>query len=414
MRRVDDLADFAAQLELAKKEAMRAFGDERVLIEKLIERPRHLEVQLAGDRHGNLVHLFERECSIQRNYQKVIEEAPAPRLAPAVRAQLLDAALKLGREIGYDSLGTVEFVLAEGADTPYFLEMNTRLQVEHPVTEMVTGLDLVEWQIRIAAGEPLPLEQADIGVSGWAVEARVNCEDPAHGHRPEFGTVGRYVEPALAGLRVDSGIATGSVDPAALRLDGRQADRPRPDARPGGRPPARWPRRLRGRRHRHQPGPAARDRRAQPVPRRPADDRLSRRGLSRRLARRMPRRPARRRIAAGLAALRDREGRAVEEADPWQQGGGFRFMAAAGRRAAMRLRVALDGEELALSIERDAQRLARSHRRWRDAAASCAVARRPTSCCSRRTMACPAGTSSRAMATRLSSTTSARAGAFRC
>ena len=211
MRRVDNLADFAAQLEIAKRESMRAFGDDRVLIEKLIERPRHLEVQLAGDKHGHLVHLFERECSIQRNYQKLIEEAPAPCLSALVRERLFDAALKLGREIGYDSLGTVEFVLAEGADKPYFLEMNTRLQVEHPVTEQVTGLDLVEWQIRIAAGEELPLAQADIGVTGWAVEARVNCEDPAHGHRPEFGTVGHYAEPALPGLRVESGIAAGSV-----------------------------------------------------------------------------------------------------------------------------------------------------------------------------------------------------------
>jgi len=210
MRRVDDLADFVQQLDLARREAMRAFGDDRVLIEKLIQRPRHLEVQLAGDQHGNLVHLFERECSIQRNYQKVIEEAPAPCLPQAVRDKLFTAALKLGREIGYDSLGTVEFVLADGSDEPYFLEMNTRLQVEHPVTEMVTGIDLVEWQMRIAWGEPLPLAQAAIAMSGWAIEARINCEDPAHGYRPELGKVARYVEPTLAGVRTDSGITTGS------------------------------------------------------------------------------------------------------------------------------------------------------------------------------------------------------------
>ena len=214
MRRVDDLADFLPQLELARKEAMRAFGDDRVLIEKLILRPRHLEVQLAGDHHGHLVHLFERECSIQRNYQKIIEEAPAPRLPPAVRERLLTAALKLGREIGYDSLGTVEFVLGEEDQTPYFLEMNTRLQVEHPVTEIVTGLDLVEWQIRIAQGESLPLEQSAIGIDGWAIEARINCEDPARGHRPELGTVGHYVEPTGSGVRTDSGIASGSEIPS--------------------------------------------------------------------------------------------------------------------------------------------------------------------------------------------------------
>ena len=210
MRRVDDLSDFATQLETAKREALRAFGDERVLLEKLILQPRHLEVQLAGDHHKNLVHLFERECSIQRNYQKIIEEAPAPNLTDAVREKLYAAALKLGKEIAYDSLGTVEFVLEDGSDTPFFLEMNTRLQVEHPVTEMVTGLDLVEWQIRIAANEQLPHRQSELSRAGWAIEARINCEDPTQGFRPEFGVVSNYVEPALAGVRIDSGIRSGS------------------------------------------------------------------------------------------------------------------------------------------------------------------------------------------------------------
>ena len=210
MRRVLAAEQFLAQLELAKQEAMRAFGDERILIEKLIARPRHLEVQLAGDQHGNLVHLYERECSIQRNYQKVIEEAPAPTLSAVARERLFEAALSLGRQIGYDSLGTVEFVLDEGSDTPYFLEMNTRVQVEHPVTESITGVDLIEWQIRAACGEVLPLQQDEIKVDGWAIEARVNCEDPAHDYRPEFGRVRRYDEPAGAGIRVDSGIELGS------------------------------------------------------------------------------------------------------------------------------------------------------------------------------------------------------------
>jgi 3-methylcrotonyl-CoA carboxylase alpha subunit len=211
MRRVDRKDHFLDQLALAKQESLRAFGDDRVLVEKLITRPRHLEVQLAGDHHGNLVHLFERECSIQRNYQKVIEEAPAANLPEAVRNRLLEQALRLGRWIGYDSLGTVEFVLDEGSDTPYFLEMNTRLQVEHPVTEQIVDLDLIELQLRIAAGEVLPLAQKDIRARGWAIEARINCEDPARDYQPQIGTVHEYHEPDIAGVRTDSGIQVGSV-----------------------------------------------------------------------------------------------------------------------------------------------------------------------------------------------------------
>ncbi|HUN50822.1 MAG TPA: biotin carboxylase N-terminal domain-containing protein [Candidatus Sulfotelmatobacter sp.] len=211
MRRVDEPADFAAALDLARREAAGAFGDDRVLLERYIVRPRHLEVQLAGDRHGNLVHLFERECSVQRNYQKIIEEAPAAHLRPAVRERLLAAALSLGRAIGYDSLGTVEFVLdADADDEPYFLEMNTRLQVEHPVTEAVTGLDLVELQLRIAGGEKLPASQEEIRLRGAAIEARINAEDPAAGFRPEIGRILAYAEPAGEGVRVDSGLQLGS------------------------------------------------------------------------------------------------------------------------------------------------------------------------------------------------------------
>jgi 3-methylcrotonyl-CoA carboxylase alpha subunit len=211
MRRVDKPEDFAAALDLARREAAAAFGDDRVLLEKYIARPRHLEVQLAGDRHGNLIHLFERECSIQRNFQKVIEEAPAQHLHRAIRKRLLDAALKLGRAIGYDSLGTVEFILdADGGEEPYFLEMNTRLQVEHTVTEAVTGLDLVELQIRCAAGEPLPLAQEEVRVQGAAIEARINAEDPAAGFRPELGRVVAYREPDGEGIRVDSGLRPGT------------------------------------------------------------------------------------------------------------------------------------------------------------------------------------------------------------
>jgi len=354
MRRVDDLADFVAQLGLAKQEGLRAFGDERVLIEKLILRPRHLEVQLAGDQHGNLVHLYERECSVQRNYQKVIEEAPAPRLPAAVRTQLLDAAIKLGREIGYDSLGTVEFVLGEGAETPYFLEMNTRLQVEHPVTETVTGLDLVEWQIRIAHGETLPLEQPAISVTGWAIEARINCEDPARGYRPELGTVGRYVEPSGAGMRTDSGIAGGSeippqYDSMVAKLIGSGATRAEAVDRLGDalagfeaagigtnqsllraiveHPWFRAGRLTTGFLGEAFPGGWAADASAL--------------------------RDAR--IAAALTALRTSAGVSdtAGARDYWQHQSGYRFMAAAGRRAEARLRAELEGETVALAIARD-------------------------------------------------------------
>ena len=209
VRRADE---FAMQLQAAQGEALAAFGDARVLLERFVTRPRHLEVQLLGDKHGGLVHLYERECSIQRHYQKLVEEAPAPHLSDAVREQLYAHALALGRAIGYDSTGTVEFVL-DGAhgDQPFFLEMNTRLQVEHPVTEAITGLDLVESQLRSAAGERLAMTQQQVARRGWAIEARVNAEVPEQGFAPSFGTVQRYAEPAAAeGLRIDSGIAQGS------------------------------------------------------------------------------------------------------------------------------------------------------------------------------------------------------------
>ncbi len=210
MRAVEKPEDLASALSLARAEAQAGFGDPSLLIEKLIQRPRHIEVQLAGDKHGNLVHLFERECSIQRNYQKLIEEAPAPNLLPEVRAALLEAALNLGNAIGYDSLGTVEFILDADGGGPWFLEMNTRLQVEHPVTELITGLDLVEWQIRVADGEKLPLGQEAIHASGSAIEARINAEDPAAGYRPALGEIRLFKAPQQDGVRVDTGVRSGS------------------------------------------------------------------------------------------------------------------------------------------------------------------------------------------------------------
>ena len=208
MRRVDAEADFLALLSLARREALASFGDERVLLEKYIVNPRHLEVQLMGDRVGGLVHLFERECSIQRRFQKVIEEAPANHLPAAVADRLFESALRMGRAMDYDNAGTVEFVLdADDGDRPYFLEVNTRLQVEHPVTEVTTGIDLVEWQLRSAFGEPLPLQQAAITRRGWAIECRLNAEEPEHGYRASLGSLLGYDEPTrLAGVRIDSGL----------------------------------------------------------------------------------------------------------------------------------------------------------------------------------------------------------------
>ena len=210
MRVVTDLARFDALLAQSVKEAESAFGDGRVLLEKYIATPRHLEVQVLADHHGNLLHLFERECSIQRNHQKVIEEAPAAFLDSEQRNFLHESALTICRHIGYHSAGTVEFLVDSDTGAAYFLEMNTRLQVEHPVTELITGIDLVEWQIRIAAGEELPFRQHDLVPSGWAIEARVVAENPADDYRPEVGRLALYREPEAQGLRVDSGISQGA------------------------------------------------------------------------------------------------------------------------------------------------------------------------------------------------------------
>jgi len=212
MRRVNAAPDFLALLALARREAQASFGDDGVLLEKYIVNPRHLEVQLVGDRHGALVHVFERECSIQRRFQKVIEEAPANHLPAAVADSLYESALRMGRAMSYDNAGTVEFVLdADQGDMPYFLEVNTRLQVEHAVTEMTTGIDLVEWQLRAACGEPLPLRQEAITRKGWAIECRLNAEEPEHDYRASLGPLVGYGEPTrLAGVRIDSGLHAGS------------------------------------------------------------------------------------------------------------------------------------------------------------------------------------------------------------
>src|SRR4249919_913489 len=182
MRRVDAARDFDDALESCKREAASSFGDDRVLIEKYILSPRHIEVQVFGDSHGNVVHLFERDCSLQRRHQKVIEEAPAPGMDAETREAVCGAAVRAAQAVSYEGAGTIEFIAdaSEGLkpDRIWFMEMNTRLQVEHPVTEEITGLDLVEWQFRVAAGEPLPLTQDQITLTGHAVEARLYAENP--------------------------------------------------------------------------------------------------------------------------------------------------------------------------------------------------------------------------------------------
>lgn len=211
MRLVTDLQDFLGELDQARREAKAAFGDDTVLLERFVGTARHIEVQILADRHGNVRHLFERDCSLQRNHQKVIEEAPAPNLEPEIRNTILDCAVRLSENIAYDSAGTIEFLLDDVDGEIYFLEMNTRLQVEHPVTEMVTGIDIVEWQIKAAAGAELPFSQADISCTGCAVEARVAAENPANDYAPETGTINTYSASEFEGLRIDSGIREGSV-----------------------------------------------------------------------------------------------------------------------------------------------------------------------------------------------------------
>lgn len=215
MRLVESAADFAAQLDSARREAEAAFGDPRMLIEKAVVAPRHIEVQVFGDSHGNVVHLFERDCSLQRRNQKVIEEAPAPGMSPGLRARMTAAAVKLAKAAGYRGAGTVEFLVEGGRlglEAPwYFIEMNTRLQVEHPVTEAITGLDLVEWQLRVASGERLPLAQEQIACTGHAIEARLCAEDAARNFLPSVGRIAAFDLPEAEGLRVDAGIEAGSV-----------------------------------------------------------------------------------------------------------------------------------------------------------------------------------------------------------
>jgi acetyl-CoA carboxylase biotin carboxylase subunit len=209
MRVVRSESEIAASLESAQREAKNAFGDDAVYVEKYIEKPRHVEIQVLGDAHGNMIHLGERECSVQRRHQKMVEEAPSVAVSPELRARMGAAAVAAAKSAGYVNAGTCEFLLDARGDF-YFLEMNTRIQVEHPVTELVTGIDLVQWQLRIAAGEKLPFKQADVGPRGWAIECRITSEDPANGFLPSTGTIGYLHVPAGPGIRWDGGIEAGS------------------------------------------------------------------------------------------------------------------------------------------------------------------------------------------------------------
>jgi 3-methylcrotonyl-CoA carboxylase alpha subunit len=216
MRVVASATEFAAALESARQEAASSFGDDRVLVERYLQRPRHIEVQVFADTYGNAVHLFERDCSAQRRHQKVLEEAPAPGLSAIQREQMGSAAVAAAKAVGYVGAGTVEFVADAGGF--FFLEMNTRLQVEHPVTEMVTGFDLVEWQLRVAAGEPLPVAQSAITMTGHAIEARIYAEDPARDFAPSVGRLALFRTPIETdAVRVDTGFATG--DTVSIHYD---------------------------------------------------------------------------------------------------------------------------------------------------------------------------------------------------
>ncbi|MFI8822375.1 acetyl/propionyl/methylcrotonyl-CoA carboxylase subunit alpha [Streptomyces sp. NPDC053431] len=232
MRLVRDLAVLEEEIAAARREARSSFGDDTLLVERWIDRPRHIEIQVLADAHGNVVHLGERECSLQRRHQKIIEEAPSVLLTPEIRAAMGAAAVDAARSCGYVGAGTVEFIVPGGDPSSYyFMEMNTRLQVEHPVTELVTGLDLVEWQLRVAAGEPLSFAQEDVRLDGWAIEARICAEDPARGFLPSGGTVLALNEPQGAGVRTDSGLAEGTevsslYDPMLSKVIVHAKDRP--------------------------------------------------------------------------------------------------------------------------------------------------------------------------------------------
>ena len=212
MKVVEKEADLAAAIESASNAALSAFGDATVYLEKYVRNPRHIEIQVIADQHGHVVHLGERECSIQRRHQKILEESPSPVVTPEIRRRMGEAAVAACRAAGYQNAGTVEFIFSDGEF--YFLEVNARLQVEHPVTELVTDIDLVKEQIKVAAGQPLSFEQEDVNFYGHAIEMRINAENPARNFMPNPRKIQRWVAPAGPGVRVDSGYGPGSEVPA--------------------------------------------------------------------------------------------------------------------------------------------------------------------------------------------------------
>ena len=266
MRVARDEAELRASYDTAKSTAQRAFGNDTIFLERYLEEPRHIEIQVVADTHGNVIHLGERECSIQRRHQKIIEEAPSPVIDAATRARMGEAAVTAAKAVGYVNAGTVEFIYRKGEF--YFLEMNTRLQVEHPVTELVYGIDLVAEQLRIASGEHLTLTQEQVVPRGHAVECRVNAENYARGFLPSPGQVTGYHEPSGPGVRVDSSLVNRGPHLAQLRPDDRQADHVRADARRGARSHAPRAARVRDHRHPHQHRVSPRGDRRPGVPRR--------------------------------------------------------------------------------------------------------------------------------------------------
>jgi acetyl-CoA carboxylase biotin carboxylase subunit len=231
MRVVWEAKDLPEEIQAAKREASHAFGDDRLLIEKYIPNAHHIEFQVFGDKYGNLIHLYERECSVQRRHQKIIEETPSPLLTPELRKEMGQAAVRAAKAVDYQNAGTVEFIVDPNTLNFYFLEMNTRLQVEHPVTELVTGLDLVHWQIRVAAGERFSFEQSHFTQRGHAIECRVYAEDPNNNFLPSTGKLLQFIEPRGPGIRVDSGFTTGNevthfYDPLLAKLIVHAEDRP--------------------------------------------------------------------------------------------------------------------------------------------------------------------------------------------
>ena len=258
MMRVKDETGLAAAFASAQRRAQSAFGSGALFVERFLEAPRHVEVQVFGDAGGRVVHLHERECSIQRRHQKLVEESPAPNLSAALKARLTEAAVAGARAVGYVNAGTMEFIVQ--GDEFYFLEMNTRLQVEHPVTEEVTGLDLVQAQLRVASGEALPWTQEQVAQRGASIECRIYAEDPAKGFMPSPGRITRLALPEGPGVRLECGVAEGVEVTGALRSAPGQADHDRPHAGRGHRAHERGARRVRGRgREDRDPVPEARD-----------------------------------------------------------------------------------------------------------------------------------------------------------